>query len=59
MNASKFYDDKKEHLITHPDLLDIKEATLGGSHPLHELTRKLLEARSKAHNHHRSVLHRS
>ena len=43
----------------HPDLLDNKEDTLNDSHPLQELTSKLMEVISKTYNHHMSLLHKA
>ena len=59
MNVPELYDDKKEHLNMHPDLLDNAKETLGGNHPLQELTSKLMEARSKTCNNRRSVICKS
>ena len=43
MNAHDVYDDKKEHLNTHLDLLNNDKETPGESQPLQELTNKLME----------------
>ena len=51
MNAPEVYDDEKERLNTHPDLLDNAKETLDCNHPIHDFTDKLMEARSKTHNH--------
>ena len=51
MNVPELYDDKKERLNMYPHLLNNEEERLDGSHLLHELRRKLMEARSKTHNH--------
>ena len=56
MSIPESHDDKKEHLKMHLALLDSAKKTLDGNQPLKELTSKMMEVRSKTHNHHMSVL---